>query len=215
MARQTDEEEILIDKLLEMLKEKHHNYKPAQYCHYVVKGEYEEECDSEEYCEKCIDKAVLNFRDRHNKKRAEKLLQLKDLKEKGYCIHWVWNKQYECRSLAIYMSNDTALIDKNITETEKKYPKNETFSYRYYQLDSRTSCEICEDCGIIIQSCVTADDQEIEHWESFEDEHYLVSEMSDYIAYQIYEWVQFIHQAEQDVYDTGIKIIKRIIDLNH
>lgn len=152
------EGEKIIERVLELLKAKHDAYKSEPYCYYVVKGEDENECDSEEYCESCIEKAV---------------------------------KEFEAR--------------------DREAGRNNTFSYRYYQMDSRTSCEICDNCGIIIDSCVTADEQEVEH---LEDNIYElnVHSMDKYEAHQLYEIMQFAHQCENYLTIRLWKLAGKIIE---
>lgn len=216
MVEQTELEEKSIDLLLALLKEKHSLYQPETYAHYVVQGEYEEDCGGESFCENCIDKAVRYCRDYRSRTRSKKLLQLNDLEKKGYFFHLVYNEQYKCRSLAIYFAKrgDKKKIKSQRESIEKQFPKNQVFSYRYYQLNSTTSFENCADCGKIISSCVTPDEQEIGHWESLSDDYYIISSMDKYTAYEIYEWAQFIQQSEPDVYEKGIGVINRIIKLN-
>lgn len=215
MTQQTQQEEKLIDLLLKALLPKHELYIPEKWCHYVVQGEDEQECDSEDYCEKCIEKAVKEFSRRYNTRRAKKLLQLKDLKNRGYVFTWGWNNELHAKYL-IYTPNtfSTRKLNRAIKDVEDKYPKNELFSYVCYQLDGYSDFQNCSNCGIIISSCITADMQEIKHWEGQPDTSYIIADMDEYGAYEIYEWVQFIHQAEEDVYKIGMDIIKRIVAIN-
>ncbi len=215
-----NEEDATIDSVLKLLEEKHSQYKPEQYAHYVVKGEDEDSAydfGSDNYCEKCIDKAVKESRRKYAKERAEKLLLSKNFRNWGYAFTWGWNDELSAKFLIILIANNAILANLDTFESEvnKAYPKKCFFGYRYYQLDSRASFETCAGCGIKISSCVTADKQEIEHWRDCDDDEFIVKEMSEDVAYELYEIMQFINQADEEVYMIGLSICDRILKINN
>ncbi len=216
MVHQTEHEEKIIDQVLALLQEKHNKVPVEQYCHYVVEGDNENECDSEDYCEDCIQKGIRKHVDMWWQKRSKEINFVKQLKSVGYIIHKAWNSDRE--SMAIQMHTPTKKeASKYIKDIVKKYKEepNPIFSYRYYSKDSDHTTRSCDNCGKYIQVCVTADEQEIEHWESFDDIDFLPATMSDDMAYQLYELFQFIHQAEDGVYKRGVLIIEKILLVNN
>lgn len=214
MAHQTDTEELIISKAMQLLEAKANSYTPEQYAHYIVKGENEEDFGGESYCEKCIDAAVVTFRLNYLKERAKKRLVIRDLEKDGYVVRVGWIEEFGGRGLRLAFGSKKILrfLKKELKES---YPENQTFAYRYYQLDSTPSHEYCESCGKIIHSCVTCDNQEMEHWESLEDVAFLLSSFDAYTAYELYGILEFIRQAEEDVYRRGIALAEKIIKLNN
>jgi hypothetical protein len=210
----TPEIELDIAKAMSLLEAKANQYTPEEYAHYVVIGEDEREDDScETFCEKCIDKAVAKSNLRYRKERAKLQLLVKDLEKNGYAIRKRYNSDFEEMGLTILFGGEKEIgYFKN--KIEKEFPEEE-FSYRYYQLDSTTSHKNCDLCGVIIHSYVTADDQEMEHWEdNFEDKDFVIEDIDEYTAYQLYSILEFIHQAKPDIYKRGHNLAKRIIKVN-
>jgi len=106
-------------------------------------------------------------------------------------------------------------IGKAVAESELRLKNGMKFSYRYYQLDSTSSHKNCDQCGVIIRSCVTADTQEVEHWEGdFADSEFSLLNMEPYTAYQLYGVFEFAHQCESDLYNRLVKVAKRFLYIN-
>lgn len=188
-------------------------YKPEQWAHYVVRGEYEEEVEGGNYCESCIDEAIEKVELRYRKERGKKHLIIRDLERFGYVIRERYNLEYGCMALSISYG-DKKMIKRLKKELKEKYPPT-TFGYRYYSMDGGyNSHQHCDECGIIIRSCVTADEQEIEHWEGLDGNYFVISEMNEYIAYEIYGILEFIHQAKEEIHLRGHAIALKIIQIN-
>lgn len=205
----------VIHEVLKLLQEKHDAVPVERYSHYVVKGEHEGDFGSDEYCEDCIDKGVKKYIDRWRKNRGLEMSWVRQLQLHGYIIYKGWNEKYGC--VSIQMRRPSKLeANKHIKAILKKYKKEPEaiFSYRYYQRASDNSTRCCDMCGKYIEVSVTADEQEIEHWESLEDNDFILSEMSNETAYALYEVMQFIDQADEEVCERGMKIAEKIILLN-
>lgn len=211
-----DSQTDVIHEVLKLLQEKHDAVPEERYSHYVAKGEYEEDFGSDEYCEDCIDKGVRKYIDMWRQKRGLEMSQVRQLKSHGYIIFNSWNPQYECKAIQMHCPSKKEK-NKYIKDILKKYKEEPEaiFSYRYYQRSSDTTTRCCDGCGKPINVSVTADEQEIEHWESLEDSEFILSEMDNNTAYDLYEVMQFIYQADKDVYERGMKIAEKIILLNN
>lgn len=206
--------ENIIQEVQELLKEKHSKYTPERYCHYVVKGEHEEECGTDDYCEKCIDKGIRKVRDRYLQKRGLEQGRARQLMKFGYVFYVGYNTDFEARGIMMHVPTEKEK-KRYLSEIKKKYKDPiPVYSYRYYHKDSDTSFRLCEGCGIIIECCVTADEQEIQHWESLNDEDFNIEAMDEVTAYEIYEIMDLIHQAKPDVFERGVKLAERILILN-
>lgn len=202
-----------IEKAMSFLFDLSNKYHPEQWAHYVVKGENEQDLGGENYCEDCISDAVAKAELYYRKERGKKHLIIRDIERFGYVIRMRNNTPDFGTKMLVMQKGGSDELDYLKKDFEKRY-KPTTFGYRYYQLDSTTSHEICGDCGKIISSCVTADEQEIEHWEGLSDDWFIVSEMDERTAYQLYGILDFINQADSEIYKRGHKIALKIIKLN-
>lgn len=205
----------IIHEVLKLLQEKHDAVPVYRYSHYVVKGEYEEDFGSDEYCEDCIDMGVRKYIDLWRQKRGLEMSRVRQLQSHGYIIYRAWNREHECMGIQMHRPSKRE-ANKYIKDILKKYKEHPeaVFSYRYYQRGSDTCTRCCDGCGQFIEVSVTADEDEIRHWESLEDSEFLLSEMNDGTAYALYEVMDLIHQADEDVYERGVKIAEKIYLIN-
>lgn len=209
--KETPQIKVDIAKAMSMLEEKANKYTPEAFAYYVVIGENEHEDGScETFCEKCIDEAIAKSSLWYKKERAKLQLMIKDLEKYGYVVRKRWNHNYDCRALCVAFGGEKE-IEQLKSQIAKDFPEAD-FSYRRYQIDSSTSCKICDGCGVIFHSCVTADEQETEHWEGLDDD-FIIESMSEYTAYELYAILEFIDQAETDIYQRWHTIALKI--LNH
>ncbi len=216
MAHQTEQEEKTISALMSLLQERHNQEPVDRYCHYVVFGEDEEEDGScESFCQDCIDMAVRKSKGRWMQKRGLEMGRVRQLRSNGYYIFKGYNEEYKCMTIML-ANGPTESIKSHCAFIESKYKEEAPlFSYRYYQRDSDTTTRNCDNCGKFFEICVTADTQEIEHWENdIENADFLIADMDSCIAYQLYEVLQFMHQAKDDVYKKGVALAEKILRIN-
>lgn len=198
---------------MKLLEKPHKEYCPSRYTHWVEMNEWA--TGGNDFCDKCIDDAVKKAEKAYHKKRIHELNKIKQLKKDGYILQWRYidNDPPNGKYLSMYTATPEQ-ISYHEKKVEQDMPVDAEFGYGCTGPDSDNAFRRCDTCGIILEACVTADDQEMEHWESLTDDKLIINELCDETAYELYELLQFIHQGRGDIPHRGGKLAKRIIDAN-
>jgi len=206
----------VVDRANKIVSKAANKYEPANDVYYVVRGTDEDRMDEhgslENYCQNCIDAAVLDKKREFFLERMAEMGKIYEYEQSGFYRQpqYKWSKEGKADGLIIKKIKSKEPKEKVIKFMKrglrKKYPANMIFSYRYTSCGETDDFDLCESCGIIFNQGLLLSDQELDHWESISDK-----ELKDCIDEPFHAY-----QLEKITYDyhDGHKYADRIKSLS-
>lgn len=224
------ESENYIGQALKLLKPKAEQYEAEWTKYYITLSDGEDgtprETESyEDFCENCINAAIVDFKEKFFLERAQLLLQMAYVKEYGYYLYRYGISEYAHKSgcEVVFELSDGGAIVKAVIPSKakmkhmrifqqlKKLKKNTKFGYETQDSPGtqNSGFDTCEGCGRLFNG-VRVDNQELEHWEGYSDEELKIENLSINESFQLYEILLNYREYSDSLEERVIAIAKKI-----
>lgn len=215
----------IIERAAAIVQKAAYKYNAANDIYYIEQGKDEDRMNEHpamcDYCEKCIDEAVLAAKEKYYEERRVEMGKIFEYEQRGFYTQTIYKYDKDNNPIKLVLKkvrdrkNPKEKVVKWLKQKLRKdYPANMLFSYRYYSCGETDDFDLCESCGIIFNQGLLLSSQEMEHWESVKDKDLKRYVKDPYHAYQLDKILYEYSPAYGKHNDRILALAKRIINLN-
>ena len=220
-----EEQEAILEQVNSLLD---NNYKPHKYCYAVIsdvsrKGEFYETGSCEDFCQNCIDEAIIRYRNRHYRERQHIIDKYDSLLTHGYFYDYPWirkkdgslgDRRYKRKRLLPKDVNLSQILSSRRYEL-KEYRLGTRFKSECFDPDGcggLTDTKNCDGCGEMFDVYFYPNDQTMEHWESNYVEEDFKNLDCDSLKFELSRLFDGYRWCDEDIKPRMIALAKTIIN---